>query len=423
MAGKDSDLNYHPQESELGREHVEGQVIPHARLLGEIFNQKQIPVPPNREREIINAVEKALSSLTGREQVVMRLVFGLDGEPLSMAEAGRKIGEGYNPIGRERIRQIKAKALRKFHHPSRSKELRGNLIVPEESLAHRVFGAVLRKDTPVMNTENLSLSPPTIDELSQKGLHIHGEGMMGWRARGEILTHDFSEVGLSNESFTELSQELRRLAKEAQEEVAQKPVEVITVVKPKEEEKVEPVVNNLLPEVDLTEEELNALRKIHVRDEKLGLSVRVFNSLWRSGIYNLGQVFELEKRQLWEIRNLGSVGIKEFGEKLEQFLNLPEEKIAKGKIAGLFDLNVVAKSSKPETVSTQTPDARDMYENHSMQAIRLMVRSALHEGLYFSEDIQDWIVKSGENVGFNPRGEITRALIEYVLSHPQQKEK
>lgn len=62
-----------------------------------------------------------LSSLTQREERVIRLRFGLgDGCPRTLEE----VGNIFN-VTRERVRQIEAKALRKLRHPSRSRKLRG----------------------------------------------------------------------------------------------------------------------------------------------------------------------------------------------------------------------------------------------------------------------------------------------------------
>ena len=61
-----------------------------------------------------------LSTLTEREEKVLRLRFGLeDGRSRTLEEVGKEFN-----VTRERIRQIEAKALRKLRHPSRSKKLR-----------------------------------------------------------------------------------------------------------------------------------------------------------------------------------------------------------------------------------------------------------------------------------------------------------
>lgn len=61
-----------------------------------------------------------LSTLTDREEKVLRLRFGLeDGRSRTLEEVGKEFN-----VTRERIRQIEAKALRKLRHPSRSKKLK-----------------------------------------------------------------------------------------------------------------------------------------------------------------------------------------------------------------------------------------------------------------------------------------------------------
>jgi len=66
---------------------------------------------------------EVLSTLTPREEKVLRLRFGLDdGRARTLEEVGREF-----KVTRERIRQIEAKALRKLRHPSRSKKLKDYL--------------------------------------------------------------------------------------------------------------------------------------------------------------------------------------------------------------------------------------------------------------------------------------------------------
>ncbi|MGN1094510.1 MAG: RNA polymerase sigma factor RpoD [Candidatus Neoclostridium sp.] len=61
-----------------------------------------------------------LDTLTPREEMVLRLRYGLDdGHPRTLEEVGKEFH-----VTRERIRQIEAKALRKLRHPQRSKKLR-----------------------------------------------------------------------------------------------------------------------------------------------------------------------------------------------------------------------------------------------------------------------------------------------------------
>lgn len=65
-------------------------------------------------------IDRALATLTPREADVVRLYFGLNGaHPLTLEE----IGEKFN-LTRERVRQIKEKAIRRLKHTSRSKILK-----------------------------------------------------------------------------------------------------------------------------------------------------------------------------------------------------------------------------------------------------------------------------------------------------------
>lgn len=61
-----------------------------------------------------------LNTLTPREEMVIRLRYGLDdARPRTLEDVGKEFG-----VTRERIRQIEAKALRKLRHPNRSKRLK-----------------------------------------------------------------------------------------------------------------------------------------------------------------------------------------------------------------------------------------------------------------------------------------------------------
>lgn len=77
------------------------------------------------DSELINdslrrEVQRALSTLTQREADVIALYFGLNGEHAMTLE---EIGEKFN-LTRERVRQIKEKAIRRLRHTSRSKALK-----------------------------------------------------------------------------------------------------------------------------------------------------------------------------------------------------------------------------------------------------------------------------------------------------------
>jgi RNA polymerase primary sigma factor len=71
-------------------------------------------------QDLRSQLEESLSTLSEREEGILRLRFGLDdGVPKTLEE----IGEVFE-VTRERIRQIEAKALKKLAHPTRNKKLR-----------------------------------------------------------------------------------------------------------------------------------------------------------------------------------------------------------------------------------------------------------------------------------------------------------
>ncbi|MBV7439861.1 sigma-70 family RNA polymerase sigma factor [Weeksellaceae bacterium TAE3-ERU29] len=80
---------------------------------------------PNPDRELLNEslrieIERALQTLTPREADLIRLYFGLNGQhPMTLEE----IGETFD-LTRERVRQIKEKAIKRLKHTSRSKILK-----------------------------------------------------------------------------------------------------------------------------------------------------------------------------------------------------------------------------------------------------------------------------------------------------------
>lgn len=80
---------------------------------------------PNPDRELLHEslkteIERALETLTPREADVIRLYFGLgEQHPMTLEE----IGETFD-LTRERVRQIKEKAIRRLKHTSRSKILK-----------------------------------------------------------------------------------------------------------------------------------------------------------------------------------------------------------------------------------------------------------------------------------------------------------
>ncbi|MDE0730810.1 MAG: sigma-70 family RNA polymerase sigma factor, partial [Longimicrobiales bacterium] len=77
------------------------------------------PEQETYERALGDTIEVALASLKEREAKILRLYFGLDDQkPMTLEEIGSILG-----VTRERVRQIKEKALVRLRHASRARFL------------------------------------------------------------------------------------------------------------------------------------------------------------------------------------------------------------------------------------------------------------------------------------------------------------
>ncbi|MBN2743581.1 RNA polymerase primary sigma factor [Breznakibacter xylanolyticus] len=79
---------------------------------------------PNADRMLINEslsreIERSLATLTERESDIVKLFFGIGCQEMTLEEIGERFG-----LTRERVRQIKEKAIRRLRHTSRSKLLK-----------------------------------------------------------------------------------------------------------------------------------------------------------------------------------------------------------------------------------------------------------------------------------------------------------
>jgi RNA polymerase primary sigma factor len=90
--------------------------------LSDLIEDKNTPVPQDSVifRDLIEQLNKTLSTLTPKEERVIRMRFGI-GERYD--HTLEEVGQIFD-VTRERIRQIEAKALKKLKHPTRSKRLK-----------------------------------------------------------------------------------------------------------------------------------------------------------------------------------------------------------------------------------------------------------------------------------------------------------
>ncbi|MFQ5354368.1 MAG: sigma-70 family RNA polymerase sigma factor, partial [Thermodesulfobacteriota bacterium] len=91
-------------------------------LLGDFIEDKDAMVPHDEilSNDLSGRMNEVLSTLTPREEKVLRMRFGIgESQDHTLEEVG-----AYFEVTRERIRQIEAKALRKLRHPKRCRQLK-----------------------------------------------------------------------------------------------------------------------------------------------------------------------------------------------------------------------------------------------------------------------------------------------------------
>jgi len=92
------------------------------RCIGDLLPDDSTPACDDvlSEGELRDEIQSAMGALTEGEARVLRMYYGLDGQdPMTLEEIGTYVGRT-----RERVRQIKEKALQKLRHPNRSEVLK-----------------------------------------------------------------------------------------------------------------------------------------------------------------------------------------------------------------------------------------------------------------------------------------------------------
>jgi len=92
-------------------------------LLDVLVNTDSQPADRSLINEsLVREIERALATLTERERDIIKFFFGIGVQEMTLEEIGEKFG-----LTRERVRQIKEKAIRRLRHTSRSKLLKSYL--------------------------------------------------------------------------------------------------------------------------------------------------------------------------------------------------------------------------------------------------------------------------------------------------------
>lgn len=304
------------------KKHLEGLAIsPHAEFLNHVFGSGfQTIVPPEREQELIDDVDKILdqqfnlseSLVERRKYRVLQLCYGLeDGITRTLTGTAKVVNREYpdSHSSGENIRIIESKALRQIRYPRIGKIIKGYEVLPETNLGRQVFDAVYNKDLADLKglIGDLFLSDSAKLELKCYGFYSEDSLSLLLQTNGSFLLPEVRE---------ELIAELKEV--EQREKDGQSLVENITIFPKHQETQKEPLVNNLLPEINLTEEQILLIADISIDD--FALPVRAYNALYRAGIIKVRQVLRLLRSDLPDIRNFGRKAACELGEQLEKLL-------------------------------------------------------------------------------------------------------
>jgi len=164
------------------------------------------------------SIDEVLETLSPRENKVLRLRFGLDGnKPQDLETVGRQFG-----VTRERIRQLEAKAIRKLKHPSRKRVILGESwqMAVQEAKAE---GVKLIKEYQQLRTKpmkQISINPNPNDELMVDELNLPT------RVINALYRANIDKVGVLRRTPVEMLETIKGLGKKAvikiQDEVKRK---------------------------------------------------------------------------------------------------------------------------------------------------------------------------------------------------------
>src|SRR5207253_10673743 len=130
------------------------------------------------EHALTESIEEVLATLKEREAKILRLYFGLEGqEPMTLEKIGTQLG-----ITRERVRQIKEKALARLRHVSRARALESFLFKDEAGPRCAVRGCLRCNRAP-----RTAYRAPLYSRHGRPFIfrYFHWSGPPGSRQRGE----------------------------------------------------------------------------------------------------------------------------------------------------------------------------------------------------------------------------------------------
>lgn len=283
-------------------------------LLKAIFGKDCVPrsLTPQKEKEVHEAVVEAINTLKPRHAEILKSRFGItDGVSHTLEQTGREFG-----VGKERISQVETESLRILRHPSRSKKLREYLPLHPNSVAYSIAGLteILKGDLKPLAGVPLSKLSPGIEGLVR---YVGEKSGMGWFDVSTLLRSDsdlFWE-NLSPGQIEDLKEGLLSVYKMARQG------EFAFIKEEVGKQKV--CVNNLFPEIEISDKVLGEIGKISILELTSRLnfpSIRIENALKRAAFKTLGEVLEMTGWEFLERRNLGITSLSRLKEALRAYI-------------------------------------------------------------------------------------------------------
>lgn len=274
-------------------------ILPHVRLLRNVTGLPPQVIPFSREKELKDAVDNAVLQLPPEEQYLLEISFGLQtGVTLTQGQISEKLS-----ISKVNIRDKERKATRTL-----SKLLANYSLLHPNSFGQEMLKAVFMKDLPPIEEYDifdLDLPDTTKEELERK-----------WFIKDYYYNLKF----ILTKNSEELSLESRKTIQSAFHDFFEKHLPQLNNQ-----------VNNLLPEVEISQEKLAALADIPIGI--LDLNAHSYNALARNCILTIGQLLRISKERFRKIpKNGAKAGLSEaeilkITKELERLLDLSEETI------------------------------------------------------------------------------------------------
>lgn len=375
---------------------------PHVRFINRLSHPRTLyPVAPEREGEIISAVEDELAKLRFSPQGfrILSLLYGLDD---GIHRTRREITEmeGISPELTLAVQRVSSWVL---EARGAKRRLEGYLGLPPNCIAHYfVPDAVFRKDLPDIEGEDVHLSYTTRSEI--------GKNTEDWRRPDSysaryLLAYNLDQHPLPPEALGEIQEKLEELRAEPLRE--QQPTQ--------EEIEQETFQINLFPDSNLPVEQIEQIADMPIEAivKSKSAEYTLHNSSRR--IITIGELLALTPEQFNRINGIGPKRAEVVLGQLRDYLQLPGDKISMQEDSPVVSARRHVREVKNATLQKEQED---------LAGVRRMVNQALGNGHSSAESIQTLISgQLGTFSGISTKSWKFTALVEYVLNHPESEGK